>query len=162
MDAGGARPSAPSAAAAAGTAVAGASAADEPRDARVVRELLRSMGLGEGEYEPRVVHQFLDLAYRYVGDVLGDAQVYADHAGKAQIDADDVSLAIQAKVNFSFSQPPPREVQIPPKILPFCSSISANQLDSMIIFLYPAKSLFPPSAGVTRSNPPTLVIVLPV
>ncbi|KAF8698728.1 hypothetical protein HU200_034981 [Digitaria exilis] len=107
MDAGGARPSAPSAAAA---AAAGASVPDEPRDARVVRELLRSMGLGEGEYEPRVVHQFLDLAYRYVGDVLGDAQVYADHAGKAQIDADDVRLAIQAKVNFSFSQPPPREV----------------------------------------------------
>lgn len=116
MDAGGARPSAPSAAAAA-AAVAGASAADEPRDARVVRELLRSMGLGEGEYEPRVVHQFLDLAYRYVGDVLGDAQVYAEHAGKAQIDADDVRLAIQAKVNFSFSQPPPREVPLPPKIL---------------------------------------------
>ncbi|AQK89678.1 Transcription initiation factor TFIID subunit 9 [Zea mays] len=107
MDAAGARPSAPSAAAA---AVVGASVADEPRDARVVRELLRSMGLGEGEYEPRVVHQFLDLAYRYVGDVLGDAQVYADHVGKAQIDANDVRLAIQAKVNFSFSQPPPREV----------------------------------------------------
>ncbi|XP_062211503.1 transcription initiation factor TFIID subunit 9-like [Phragmites australis] len=103
MDTGGARPSTPSAA-------AGASVADEPRDARVVRELLRSMGLGEGEYEPRVVHQFLDLAYRYVADVLGDAQVYADHAGKAQIDADDVRIAIQAKVNFSFSQPPPREV----------------------------------------------------
>ena len=118
MDAGGARPSAPSAAAAAGAGVGGASVADEPRDARVVRELLRSMGLGEGEYEPRVVHQFLDLAYRYVGDVLGDAQVYADHAGKVQIDADDVRLAIQAKVNFSFSQPPPREVPNPPKILP--------------------------------------------
>ncbi|XP_044353693.1 transcription initiation factor TFIID subunit 9-like [Triticum aestivum] len=68
------------------------------------------MGLGEGEYEPRVEHQFLDLAYRYVGDVLGDAQVYADHAAKPQLDADDVRLAIQAKVNFSFSQPPPREV----------------------------------------------------
>ncbi|VAH68788.1 unnamed protein product [Triticum turgidum subsp. durum] len=37
-------------------------------------------------------------------------QVYADHAGKPQLDADDVRLAIQAKVNFSFSQPPPREV----------------------------------------------------
>ncbi|VAH82528.1 unnamed protein product [Triticum turgidum subsp. durum] len=106
MDSGGVRPSLPSAAAAAG----GASVPDEPRDARVVRELLRSMGLREDEYEPRVVHQFLDLAYRYVGDVLGDAQVYADHAAKPQLDADDVRLAIQAKVNFSFSQPPPREV----------------------------------------------------
>uniref|UniRef100_I1PC66 Transcription initiation factor TFIID subunit 9 n=1 Tax=Oryza glaberrima TaxID=4538 RepID=I1PC66_ORYGL len=113
MDPGGLRPAPQSAAAAAAAAAAGAgagaSAADEPRDARVVRELLRSMGLSEGEYEPRVVHQFLDLAYRYVGDVLGDAQVYADHAGKPQLDADDVRLAIQSKVNFSFSQPPPRE-----------------------------------------------------
>lgn len=126
MDAGAARPSAPSTA-----AVAGASVADEPRDARVVRELLRSMGLREGEYEPRVVHQFLDLAYRYVGDVLGDAQVYADHAGKAQIDADDVRLAIQAKVNFSFSQPPPREVPI----LPYSQFGQISWL--MFIFFYP-------------------------
>jgi transcription initiation factor TFIID subunit 9B len=117
MDAGGAQTSAPSAAT--GAAATGASVGDEPRDARVVRELVRSMGLGEGEHEPRVVHQFLDLAYRYVGDVLGDAQVYADHAGKPQIDADDIRHAIQAKVNFSFLQPPPREVQILPKILPF-------------------------------------------
>lgn len=86
---------------------------DEPRDARVVRELLRSMGVGEGEYEPRVVHQFLELCYRYVVDVLSDAQVYSDHAGKPSIDPDDVRLAIQSKVNFSFSQPPPREVTNP-------------------------------------------------
>ncbi|KAJ6794110.1 transcription initiation factor TFIID subunit 9 [Iris pallida] len=83
---------------------------EEPRDARVVRELLRSMGVGEGEYEPRVVHQFLELCYRYVVDVLSDAQLYSDHAGKPSIDPDDVKLAIQSKVNFSFSQPPPREV----------------------------------------------------
>jgi transcription initiation factor TFIID subunit 9B len=141
MDAGAARPSAPSTA-----AVAGASVADEPRDARVVRELLRSMGLREGEYEPRVVHQFLDLAYRYVGDVLGDAQVYADHAGKAQIDADDVRLAIQAKVNFSFSQPPPREVPILPSLL----------LNFVKFSLIVAFSL----GCVIRSSPRTLVIVL--
>ncbi|CAL9059709.1 transcription initiation factor TFIID subunit 9-like [Musa acuminata AAA Group] len=85
-------------------------AAAEPRDARVVKELLRSMGLGDGDYEPRVVHQFLELAYRYVVDVLSDAQIYSDHASKTAIDPDDVGLAIQSKVNFSFSQPPPREV----------------------------------------------------
>ena len=85
----------------------------------------------KGEYEPRVVHQFLDLAYRYVGDVLRDAQVYADHAGKAQIDADDVRLAIQAKVNFSFSQPPPREVPI----VPYSQFGQISWL--MFIFFYP-------------------------
>ncbi|XP_071933051.1 uncharacterized protein [Coffea arabica] len=47
---------------------------------------------------------------RYVVDVLTDAQIYSDHAGKSVIDSDDVKLAIQSKVNFSFSQPPPREV----------------------------------------------------
>ncbi|GAB2229009.1 hypothetical protein Droror1_Dr00023143 [Drosera rotundifolia] len=81
---------------------------DLPRDARIIKALLKSMGIEH--YEPRVVHQFLELWYRYAVDMLSDAQVYAEHAGKAAIDADDVKLAIQGKVNFSFSQPPPREV----------------------------------------------------
>ncbi|GMH07723.1 hypothetical protein Nepgr_009563 [Nepenthes gracilis] len=81
---------------------------DLPRDAKIVKSLLKSMGVEE--YEPRVVNQFLELWYRYVVDVLTDAQVYSEHAGKTAIDCDDVKLAIQSKVNFSFSQPPPREV----------------------------------------------------
>ncbi|KAL6996251.1 Transcription initiation factor TFIID subunit 9 [Sarracenia purpurea var. burkii] len=81
---------------------------DLPRDAKIVKTLLKSMGVDE--YEPRVVHQFLELWYQYVVDVLTDAQVYLEHAGKASIDCDDVKLAIQSKVNFSFSQPPPREI----------------------------------------------------
>ena len=47
--------------------------ADEPRDTRMVMELLRSMGVGEGEYEPPVVHQFLELGYHYIIDVLSNA-----------------------------------------------------------------------------------------
>ncbi|PON35691.1 Transcription initiation factor [Parasponia andersonii] len=81
---------------------------DLPRDAKIVKSLLKSMGVED--YEPHVLHQFLELWYRYVVDVLTDAQVYSEHAGKAAIDCDDVKLAIQSKVNFSFSQPPPREV----------------------------------------------------
>lgn len=81
---------------------------DLPRDAKIVKTLLKSMGVEN--YEPRVVHQFLELWYRYVVDVLTDAQVYSEHAGKSTIDSDDVKLAIQSKVNFSFAQPPPREV----------------------------------------------------
>ncbi|XP_050381196.1 transcription initiation factor TFIID subunit 9 [Argentina anserina] len=81
---------------------------DLPRDAKIVKRLLKSMGVED--YEPRVIHQFLELWYRYVVDVLSDAQVYSEHAGKGAIDCDDVKLAIQSKVNFSFSQPPPREV----------------------------------------------------
>ena len=81
---------------------------DMPRDAKIVKSLLKSMGVED--FEPRVIHQFLELWYRYVVDVLTDAQIYSDHAGKSVIDSDDVKLAIQSKVNFSFSQPPPREV----------------------------------------------------
>ncbi|KAK7264204.1 hypothetical protein RJT34_31809 [Clitoria ternatea] len=79
-----------------------------PRDAKIVKSLLKSMGVED--YEPRVQHKFLELWYRYIVDVLTDAQVYSEHAGKSAIDCDDVKLAIQSKVNFSFSQPPPREV----------------------------------------------------
>ncbi|KAL3326515.1 hypothetical protein AABB24_037270 [Solanum stoloniferum] len=81
---------------------------DLPRDAKIVKTLLKSMGVDD--YEPRVVHQFLELWYRYVVDVLTDAQVYSEHVGKASIDSNDIKLAIQSKVNFSFSQPPPHEV----------------------------------------------------
>ena len=81
---------------------------DLPRDAKIVKSLLKSMGVED--YEAGVIHKFLELWYRYVVDVLADAQVYSEHAGKSAIDCDDVKLAIQSKVNFSFSQPPPREV----------------------------------------------------
>lgn len=79
-----------------------------PKDAKIVKSLLKSMGVED--YEPRVAHQFLELWCRYVVDVLIDAHVYSQHAGKSAIDSEDVNLAIQSKVNFSFSQPPPREV----------------------------------------------------
>lgn len=88
-----------------------------PRDAKIVKSLLKSMGVEE--YEPRVIHKFLELWYRYVVDVLTDAQVYSEHAGKSSIDCDDVKLAIQSKINFSFSQPPPREVITVINNLPF-------------------------------------------
>ncbi|KAK6911858.1 Transcription initiation factor TAFII31 [Dillenia turbinata] len=82
---------------------------DMPRDAKIVKSLLKSMSIEE--YEPRVVHQFLELWYQYVVDVLTDAQLYSEHAGKTTIDCDDIKLATESKVNFSFSQPPPREKQ---------------------------------------------------
>lgn len=84
---------------------------DLPRDAKIVKSLLRSMGVEE--HEPRVVHQFLELWYRYVVDILTDAQVYSEYAGKGTIDSDDTKLAIQSKANSSFSKPPSREVLAP-------------------------------------------------
>lgn len=79
-----------------------------PRDAKIIKSLLQSIGIEE--YEPRVVHHMLELWYKYAGDVLTDAQLYSEHAGKGLIDSDDIKLAIQSRVNFTFSQPPPRGV----------------------------------------------------
>ncbi|KVH92422.1 Histone-fold [Cynara cardunculus var. scolymus] len=81
-----------------------------PRDAKIVKTLLKSMGVEN--YEPRVVHQFLELWYRYVVDVLTDAQVYSEHAGKSSIDSDDVKLAIQNKI------PLPKSIAGPGMALP--------------------------------------------
>ncbi|XP_073299259.1 transcription initiation factor TFIID subunit 9-like [Primulina huaijiensis] len=76
-------------------------------DAKIVKTLLKSLNVDD--FEPQLVHQCLELWYRYVVDVLTDAQVYSEHSGKSKIDSDDVKLAIQSKVNnFSLSQPPPR------------------------------------------------------
>jgi transcription initiation factor TFIID subunit 9B len=79
-----------------------------PRDAKILKSLLKSMGVED--HEPCVINKFLELWYRYIVDVLTDAQVYSEHAGKSSIDCDDVKLAVQSMVNSSFSQPPPREV----------------------------------------------------
>lgn len=97
-----------------------------PRDAKLIQLILSSMGVEE--YEPRVVNQLMEFMYSklnfriqffiqsnigYVSDVLQDAQQYALHANKNEITLDDIRLAIQSKVNYSFTQPPPREVKIP-------------------------------------------------
>ncbi|KAI3835761.1 hypothetical protein MKX03_035893 [Papaver bracteatum] len=95
---------------------------DLPRDAKIVQTLLKSMGVSE--YEPRVIHQFLELWYRYVVDVLTDAQVYSEHASKPAIDPDDVKLEIQTEVNFGFSQPPPRELARNRNKMPLPKSIT--------------------------------------
>ena len=109
---------------------------DLPRDAKIVKSLLKSMGVED--YEPRVIHQFLELWYRYVVDVLTDAQVYSEHAGKQTIDCDDVKLAIQSKVNFSFSQPPPREV-ILLKLLFSILDVQQNSFNVMAFDPFSAK-----------------------
>lgn len=47
----------------------------------------------------------------YVTDVLEDAQVYSGHAGRKDIEVDDVKLAIQTRLEHSFTIPPPRDVR---------------------------------------------------
>lgn len=63
----------------------------------------------------------------YTSQVLQDALVYADHAasrqGGSNLSIDDVQLAIQSRVNYSFSQPPPKEM-----LLSLASSLNSVPL----------------------------------
>ncbi|KAI8983750.1 transcription initiation factor IID, 31kD subunit-domain-containing protein [Pilobolus umbonatus] len=79
----------------------------EPRDAKIVSLILQSLGVSD--YDPKVVHQLLEFAHRYTSDVFQDALIYAEHASKTDLDLDDIQLAIQGRVNHSFTTPPPKE-----------------------------------------------------
>lgn len=72
--------------------------------------ILKEMGISD--YEPRVINQMLEYTYRYITTVLEDATVYSKHAGKKELDADDVQLAIQSRLDHSYTNPPPREFLI--------------------------------------------------
>ncbi|KAJ2960869.1 hypothetical protein NQZ79_g3876 [Umbelopsis isabellina] len=79
----------------------------QPRDAKIISLLLQSHGVHD--FDPKVVHQLLEFAHRYTSDVFQDALVYAEHAGRQDIDLADVQLAVQGRVSHSFTGPPPRE-----------------------------------------------------
>uniref|UniRef100_A0ACB8EWX0 Transcription initiation factor TFIID subunit 9 n=1 Tax=Sphaerodactylus townsendi TaxID=933632 RepID=A0ACB8EWX0_9SAUR len=87
-----------------------ASPKSAPKDAQVMAQILKDMGIAE--YEPRVINQMLEFAYRYVTTILEDAKIYSSHAKKSSVDADDVRLAIQCRTDQSFTSPPPRDVRL--------------------------------------------------
>ncbi|CAG8568397.1 13118_t:CDS:2 [Acaulospora colombiana] len=78
-----------------------------PRDSKVMELILRSAGVED--FEPKVIQQLLEFAHRYTVDVIQDALAYAEHTGKNEIDIDDVKLAIQGRINHSFTAPPRQE-----------------------------------------------------
>ncbi|XP_020027907.2 transcription initiation factor TFIID subunit 9-like [Castor canadensis] len=78
-----------------------------PKDAQMMAQILKDMGITE--YEPRVTNQMLEFAFRYVTTVLDDAKIYSSYAKKATVDADNVQLAIQCHADQSFTSPPPRD-----------------------------------------------------
>ena len=53
----------------------------------------------------------MDFHTGYVTDILDDAKVYSTHGNKKNIDVEDVKLAIQCRLDHSFTMPPPRDVR---------------------------------------------------
>jgi transcription initiation factor TFIID subunit 9B len=85
-----------------------------PRDARLMALILQSMGVQD--VQPPALMMLLEFANRYLHEVLQDALVYADHAnssksasGVSNITVDDVQLAIQSRVNYSFTSAPNKD-----------------------------------------------------
>ncbi|KAI8837068.1 transcription initiation factor IID, 31kD subunit-domain-containing protein [Chytridium lagenaria] len=66
-----------------------------PRDAKLVSLILQAMDIPD--YDPRVLPQLLEFMHRYVLDVLADAQLFSDHAGRGFVEVDDVKLAVEGK-----------------------------------------------------------------
>ncbi|XP_014664533.1 PREDICTED: transcription initiation factor TFIID subunit 9B-like, partial [Priapulus caudatus] len=81
-----------------------------PKDAQVMQAILRDMAVTD--YEPRVVNQMLEFTYRYITGILDDARVYQNYAKRKNLDFQDVKLAIQSRMDFSFTSPPPRDLVI--------------------------------------------------
>jgi len=48
----------------------------------------------------------------YVTTIIEDAKIYATHAKKSSVDAEDIKLAIQCRMDQSFTSPPPRDVSL--------------------------------------------------
>ena len=77
------------------SASSSSAAAPLPRDAQLVTAVLRSMGVTE--YEPRVLHQLLEFLHRYCTEVFHEGHQYAEHAGRSQLECEDVQLALRLK-----------------------------------------------------------------
>ncbi|KAF8271023.1 transcription initiation factor IID, 31kD subunit-domain-containing protein, partial [Lactarius quietus] len=61
--------------------------------------------------QPGVLHQLLEFSHRYTAQVLSDALVYAEHAGRPnKLEMDDVTLAVQARVGWEFGGRVPKEI----------------------------------------------------
>ncbi|KAK9823629.1 hypothetical protein WJX72_004340 [[Myrmecia] bisecta] len=96
--------------------------AQKPKDAQLFEEMLESMGVKE--HEPRVILQLLDFMYRYVAEVLQDADAYSERCSKrkGELTREDILLAIQAREGLgeawhpdafapvAFTQPPAQNV----------------------------------------------------
>ncbi|VDK76575.1 unnamed protein product [Litomosoides sigmodontis] len=80
-----------------------------PHDAQVMEAILKEMGVAD--YEPRVISQMLEFAYRYTAEILEDARSISEHAGKKQIDEADVQFAID-NTGFWKSERPSRQLLV--------------------------------------------------
>merc|ERR1712110_819478 len=64
-----------------------------PDEVKVMKQILHEMDVKD--YEPCVIEQMLDFSFTYLTEVLGDAKVFSEHAGRDVVALDDVKLAVK-------------------------------------------------------------------
>ncbi|KAI0033802.1 transcription initiation factor TAFII31, partial [Vararia minispora EC-137] len=80
-----------------------------PPSARDISLILASTP-GVADAQPAVLVQLLEFAHRYTAQVLSDALVYAEHAGRInKLEMDDIVLAVQARVGWELAGRVPKE-----------------------------------------------------
>ncbi|KAI0952550.1 hypothetical protein AcV7_008312 [Taiwanofungus camphoratus] len=83
-----------------------------PPTARAIALLLASTPTVQ-DAQPGVLHQLLEFSHRYTTQVLSDALVYSDHAGRSgKVEMEDVILAVQARVGWEFGGRVPKEYML--------------------------------------------------
>ncbi|TBU32002.1 transcription initiation factor IID, 31kD subunit-domain-containing protein [Dichomitus squalens] len=83
-----------------------------PPTARGIALLLASTPTVQ-DAQPGVLHQLLEFSNRYTAQVLSDALVYAEHAGRSgKVEMEDVVLAVQARVGWEFGGRVPKEYML--------------------------------------------------
>ncbi|KAI1789017.1 transcription initiation factor IID, 31kD subunit-domain-containing protein [Ganoderma leucocontextum] len=83
-----------------------------PPTARAIALLLASTPTVQ-DAQPGVLHQLLEFSNRYTAQVLSDALVYAEHAGRSgKVEMEDVVLAVQARVGWEFGGRVPKEYML--------------------------------------------------
>jgi transcription initiation factor TFIID subunit 9B len=81
-----------------------------PPTARAIALLLASTPTVQ-DAQPGVLHQLLEFSHRYTSQVLSDALVYSEFAGRSgKVEMEDVLLAVQARVGWEFGGRIPKEV----------------------------------------------------
>ncbi|KAL0949637.1 hypothetical protein HGRIS_009681 [Hohenbuehelia grisea] len=80
-----------------------------PPTARSIALIIASTP-GVQDAQPGVLHQLLEFSSRYTSQVLQDALVYAEHAGRSnKLELDDITLGVQARVGWEFGGRIPKE-----------------------------------------------------
>ncbi|PIL36873.1 hypothetical protein GSI_00563 [Ganoderma sinense ZZ0214-1] len=83
-----------------------------PPTARAISLLVAAIP-GVQDTQSGVLHQLLEFSNRYTAQVLSDALVYAEHAGRSgKVEMEDVVLAVQARVGWEFGGRVPKEYML--------------------------------------------------